>query len=306
MIQPPRWTSDQLESAWKAAAEHFRESRTTEPLEAYVELVDDASARLDRFLRRTDDLLRLEAEAPALLEAKDDREVFRYLAAPPVSEDDLKVLVRARSLAPGRLREDPELVRKLVAFFRDWHDRRRFPWVAADRRPTEAERQAALIATSALLASRRLETMRRSRGMQLQEERVAAALRRTGLEAKAVRRVRTLLDAPKPGTFCRESYLGERKADFIIGLWDGRVMPLECKVSNSATNSVKRLNNDAAVKAEVWRQDFGAQQVVPAAVLSGVYKLHNLENAQERGLTLFWAHDLQPMLDWLHRTRDSA
>jgi hypothetical protein len=69
---------------------------------------------------------------------------------------------------------------------------------------------------------------------------------------------------------------------------------------------VKRLNNDAAAKAEVWRQDFGAQQVVPAAVLSGVYKLHNLENAQERGLTLFWAHDLQPMLDWLHRTRDSA
>ncbi len=82
--------------------------------------------------------------------------------------------------------------------------------------------------------------------------------------------------------------------------------PLERKVSNSATNSVKRLNNDAAVQAEVWRHDFGNQQVVPAAVLGGVYKLRNLENAQERGLTLFWAHDLQPMLDWIHQTRESA
>ena len=44
---------------------------------------------------------------------------------------------------------------------------------------------------------------------------------------------------------------------------------------------MKRLNNDAAVKAETWRTDFGTTQVVPAAVLSGVYKLHNLEEAQK-------------------------
>ena len=80
-------------------------------------------------------------------------------------------------------------------------------------------------------------------------------------------------------------------------------MPLECKVSNSSTNSVKRLNNDAAVKAEVWRQDFGTVQIVPAAVLSGVYKLHNLIDAQNRGLALFWAHDLGALVDWLHQTK---
>src|SRR5207249_1486058 len=85
------------------------------------------------------------------------------------------------------------------------------------------------------------------------------------------RRVRVLADAPAPGEFCRESMLGNRKADFILTLWDKRVMPIECKVSNSATNSVKRLNNDAAVKAVAWRHDFGATQIVPAAVLSGVY-----------------------------------
>ena len=80
-------------------------------------------------------------------------------------------------------------------------------------------------------------------------------------------------------------------------------MAIECKVSNSAVNSVKRLNNDAAAKAKAWLDDFGTQQMVPTAVLSGVYKLHNLVDAQLRGLTLFWAHDLGTLLSWVERTR---
>lgn len=101
--------------------------------------------------------------------------------------------------------------------------------------------------------------------------------------------------------------LGTRKADFIIGVFDGRTMPLECKVSNSALNSIKRLNNDAAVKAEVWRRDFGDLNVLPAAVLSGVYKLHNLEDAQQRGLTLFWSHSLEvQLLGWIDQTRPAT
>lgn len=81
-------------------------------------------------------------------------------------------------------------------------------------------------------------------------------------------------------------------------------MPIECKVSNSSTNSVKRLNNDAAVKAASWKVDFGLRQVVPTAMLSGVYKLHNLVDAQTRGLTIFWAHDLAAMARWIAATRE--
>lgn len=97
-----------------------------------------------------------------------------------------------------------------------------------------------------------------------------------------------------------------RKADIIVGLWDNRIMPIECKVSNSAVNSVKRLNNDAAVKAETWVRDFGQIQVVPTAVLSGAYNLHNLVNAQKRGLTLFWAHNLKSMVQWIEETHDAG
>ena len=69
---------------------------------------------------------------------------------------------------------------------------------------------------------------------------------------------------------------------------------------------MKRLNNDAAVKAETWRKDFGMSQVVPAAVLTGVFAILNLEDAQNRGLALFWAHNLKAMTAWIGSTKPEA
>ena len=168
----------------------------------------------------------------------------------------------------------------------------------------ESEKKAAMLASAALMAAQRVATDRRSKVKQSQEGKVSGVLASAGLVAVTKRRVSTLTDAPEPGQFCGESYLGSRKADFLVRLWDHRVMTIECKVSNSATNSVKRLNNDAAAKAEAWIKDFGTRQVVPAAVLSGVYKLHNLQDAQDRGLALFWAHGLKALTDWIATTRD--
>ena len=61
-------------------------------------------------------------------------------------------------------------------------------------------------------------------------------------------------------------------------------------------NSIKRLRNDAAVKARVWIDDLGRNNVVPAAVLDGVFKLSDLRDAQERGLAIFWSHSLGELL----------
>jgi len=132
---------------------------------------------------------------------------------------------------------------------------------------------------------------------------VEMALLAGGLSKVPTRTVNTFNQIPKPNQFCRESLLGTRKADFVVGLPDQRVMAIECKVSNSSTNSVKRLNNDAAAKAEAWIGQFGTRNVVPVAVLSGVYKIHNLIDAQHRGLTLFWAHDLDQLTDWIAHAR---
>jgi hypothetical protein len=153
------------------------------------------------------------------------------------------------------------------------------------------------------MATSRVSTDRRSESKDAQEQLVEDALTGMGFHKVPTRAITTLNLAPGPGEFCREAMLGERKADFIVGLWDHRVMAIECKVSNSSTNSVKRLNNDAAVKAEIWYRDFGTKQIIPVALLSGVYKIHNLENAQNRGLTLFWAHSLNHLTGWIEATK---
>jgi hypothetical protein len=233
---------------------------------------------------------------PALLEA------FRYLAGPPISKDDLVVLSEA-VLTPSRLRNNPEMVRRVIEVVRVGLDRRRFPWIAENREPTETERSAAVLASAALIATNRVGTGRRTVGKERQEALVKDSLAGAGMTIVPNRKVEISAQSPRPGEFCGESLLGTRKADFIVGLYDQRLMAIECKVSNSATNSVKRLNNDAAAKAEVWVQAFGRANIVPTAVLSGVYKTRNLLNAQERGLPLFWAHEIATMIRWIDSTR---
>lgn len=195
------------------------------------------------------------------------------------------------------------MVARIVEVIRAGLDRRRFTWIAEGREPHEDERDAAVLASAALMANSRAGTLRRGQGKFSQELAVQQTLLDHGLRMVARRAIPNLRQAPAPGEFCLESELGMGKADLIVTLWDSRVMPIECKVSNSAVNSVKRLNNDAAAKAESWTSDFGKRQVVPVAVLSGVYKLHNLLNAQERGLTLFWAHNLVALTEWIEATR---
>ena len=304
MTSPPVWSSEELEEARQFAELHFREERYTEPLEIYLQFFDEYQAVVEEVLEQTEDLTELRPRANDLLNDSRKFEVLRYLSGPPVSEDDLKVLIQAKSLAASRFKSDPELVDRLIEFIQDCADRRRFPWMKESWHPEVNDRKAAILATSALLATRRLETQRRNQGKTQQEDLVAERLLER-FEKVEPRTVKTLANAPNPGEFCRESMFGSRKADFLIGLPDARIMALECKVSNSATNSIKRLNNDAAVKAVTWREEFGLNQVVPAAVLSGVYKLRNLIHAQNMGLALFWAHDMSAMMQWIEVTRSA-
>ena len=284
----------------------FSKERLEEPLEDYLEAFDEYQGYVEEILETTIDLSDL--DAPALDVLGDPRllEAFRYLAGPPISADDLKVLADARSLTKSHLERAPEDVQRLIGVVRQVLDRRRFAWVVENREPTEAERNAAVMASAALMAASRTQTRRRTLGKDQQEAMVKGALQALGFTEVAARKMSNISHAPAPGEFCGESVLGNRKGDIIVRLWDHRVMPIECKVSNSSTNSVKRLNNDAAVKASSWKLDFGLRQVVPTAVLSGVYKLHNLMDAQDRGLTIFWAHDLKPMTDWIENTRPAV
>lgn len=302
MKSPPVWNPEELERDRQVAIEQFRVERLEEPLEQYLEVFDSYQGVVEELLETTVDLTRLEQTALDVLGEERLFEAFRYLAGPIISADDLKTLAAA-VLSPARLRQDPAMVTRIIEVIRAGLDRRRFAWITEGRNPSEHERHAAVLASAALMANTRAGTQRRSLGKSSQELAVQQKLLAHGLHLVARRSISTLRQAPSPGEFCLESDLGKRKADLIVTLWDGRVMPIECKVSNSAVNSVKRLNNDAAAKAEYWTDDFGKRQVVPTAVLGGVYKLHNLLNAQERGLTLFWAHNLDALTDWIASLR---
>lgn len=133
-VAPPRWTNEQLEGLRQTAIEAFRVERMQEPLEAYLEAFDEYRGAVEDLLEATVDLTQLTDAAeqvltdPALLEA------VRYLAGPPISADDLKTLANVESLAPGRLRADPEAAGR--ACDRDRAPRPRpAPLPVGDRRP---------------------------------------------------------------------------------------------------------------------------------------------------------------------------
>lgn len=301
--QPPVWDREQLEADRQAAIAVFREERMTEPLEDYLSFFQTAREAMEDTLELTNDLRDARTYAPELMVDAELAEAARYLASPPISKDDL-VTITEVTMARGLIAAEPDRARKLLETILLGLDRERFPWVTENREPTEAERQAAIIASAALRATRLSETKRRSEGKRDQENEVKRFLIAECQFSEVVaREIPHLNLAPPPGRFSGEVMVGSRRSDVPIRLWDGRLMPTECKVSNSATNSYKRINNDAAVKAVVWRQEFGVVNCVPTAILSGVFTLSNLEYAQGRGLTLFWAHDLSPLRDFLDAAR---
>lgn len=301
-VPSPRWSEDQLSEDAAEAIRLFREVRMHEPLEQYLEQFENYRDAVENLIEGTVDLTLLRDQAVELLTEPNVLTSIRYLASPAISEDDLKVLAEAK-LTRTRLREDEEMAKRVIDTVLLGLDRNRFPWVSEDREATDAEREAAVIATAALIATQKVQTLRRNDAKNEQEDAVAERLKLNGFTQVATRSVNNVSHLPNPGEFCREALFGTRKADLIIRLWDGRAMPIECKVSNSSTNSVKRLNNDAAVKARTWIQEFGTATAVPAAMLSGVFKVHNLASAQADGLTLFWAHHLDAMISFIEETR---
>ena len=158
-LSPPRWSSDQLEAGRLKAIELFREQRMAEPLEEYIERFQEVRTTVENLLEETVDLSRLWVEAVRILRDGNLQEVVRYLAAPPISADDLKVVAEAK-LSPSALLADEQMARRVIETVLLGLDRQRFPWVGEDREPTETEKAVAIISTAALVAARRVMTAR--------------------------------------------------------------------------------------------------------------------------------------------------
>lgn len=300
---PPRWTEEELRHEANISAANFRAERLS-PTEAWSGHYKEAREKFESLFHQLQDLdpTHITNENLAKSYKKNLGEALRYLAGPPISDDDLKVLADVNSLKPTVLAANNEAVAKVFGVIQQVIDPFRFPWIVENRKPTEPEKEAALLASSILLAAQRIATERRSTGKNDQETMVKDYLRSLAFVEVPTATITTIVKGPQTNQFCAECMLGGRKADIVLRLPDTRLMAIECKVSNSSTNSVKRVNNDAAVKATYWNREFGLSQVVPSALLSGVFKTHNLLEAQNHGLTIFWAHDLEKLGQFIKST----
>jgi adenine-specific DNA-methyltransferase len=83
-----------------------------------------------------------------------------------------------------------------------------------------------------------------------------------------------------------------------------RVSDIECI---EPLDSGRALQRETLASQPRWSHLTRRAREVPSGHVElgelGVYKLHNLMDAQRRGLTLFWAHDLVHMLTWIEGTR---
>jgi hypothetical protein len=306
MTPTPRWSEDELTQDSVISARQFRAARLS-PSPAWLEQCGKAQQKFKALFENLGDWDPDKCrDVSNLSRAYKENlgEALRYLAGPPISDDDLRVIAEVNSLAPGVLSRDNAALAKVFGVIERIIDPFRFPWVVEHRAPTPKEKNAALLASSVLLAAQRIATDRRNEGKVEQEERVKNYLRSLNLKESPTETITTIVKGPQTQQFSGECLLGERKADIVLRLHDTRLMAIECKVSNSAINSVKRINNDAAAKAEYWLKTFGTSQVVPAAMLSGVFNIRNLLQAQQRGLTLFWSHDLEKLGRFIAATQE--
>ena len=307
MAEPGAWSLAELTEDAATATDRFRRSRLNEALEQYTRFFETFTPIFADLIDRLPSLTDEENVRNVMADLVADNDVrtgFRYLSAPPISEDDLKILA-GTTLAANVLRRDAEqarCVRDIVLHIIDPH---RFPWIGEEREPTQEERSIAVVASAALVAARKVETSRRS-GSRMQEEAVRNVLREIDLVEVPRRDIQLLDDAPAPGEFCGESRLGDTRADMVIRLHDRRVMAVECKTSNSAVNSFKRVNHEAAGKARAWLAQFGGRQIVPCAVIDGVFNPANLETAQGEGLVIIWSHRLADLTEFIKETRSPS
>lgn len=298
-IAPPVWDAETLKRDLLKGIADFVRDRTAEGGARYRAAFAKNLADVESLFEATNDLREF-ATGVALAARPPLSHVARYLCGPPISADDLNTI--AGTTLASRKRLDEELALRTATVIRQALDPERFPWLFEDppNNPTPAEREIALRWTAGLKAAQEVQTGRRGESAKRQQARVRDLLAGLGFVPVRRREVNSVRDVD-PGEFlAQETRVRTLNCDVPICLRDGRLLLIECKVSNSAVNSYKRLNHECGNKASTWRSAFG-DEAITAAVLSGVFSLQNLLDAQaaRNPVVIFWEHDLTPLADFI-------
>lgn len=304
-LMPRVYTVEELGELSKASTDRFVSDRhrAEEELSShYHDCFEKSYDDISRALYQTDNLFALKNKGqPLLIDGL--LSILRNMDRPTVSEDDFKSLSDTGTAAASRF-QDEQLSSAALEYLARNLNMDIFPWIEAGEQPTDKQKHAACVAVSALIADQKTKTMLRGQSSKAQKKTVRDTLvNECGMRIVDGHDFAMLPDAPNPGeVFKRETKVDGTKADVVFGLFDGRIMCLECKVSNSEVNSYKRLNHEAVDKVAKWREAFG-RQCVSGAVLQGCFKTSNLLAAQEEGAFLFWSADLSELIKFVNSTK---
>ncbi|MGB9163945.1 MAG: XamI family restriction endonuclease [Rhodomicrobium sp.] len=302
---PRVWSDDELAQQAEIALNEFADRRLAKPggrYLAHVQSCRQALFRLFEYLGPIDPQNPSPETVRTILLDNDLFAALRYVAGPPVSEDDLKVLVTRSTQGFGKteLRKNDALVKKVLALICKLADPYRFSWISAKRAPSPSEIRRAIAATTILHASQRLQTERRGYGRKV-EQRLEARLVElffTKVPKPNKGKIRDPIHYPTYPNFYDECVLHGRKTDLLVALPNRRLVAIEAKDSSSTLNSIKRVLNDTAAKARHFHEE-GGKNIIPVALLSGVFDPQDLRSAQDTGLYLVWAHDLDGFVEWI-------
>ena len=321
---PVVWTAQRLDEHALRALDEFVDRRLAEPTGKYLAHFVQrrgAAFRLFKTLAGVDPLNPDPETIRAILRDEAQFDALRYVAGPPISRDDLGVLVTrsVQGLGKREIDDTDHIPIDILTLICRLADPIRFPWIARREAPSRRAIRSAVESTAAIHAIQALQTERRGHGRiveeHLQDRLVALGFVKLSGQTQRLRQKQNqsatrVLAYPPGGRVTQPShhpayphFYGEctvygRKVDLFIALATGRMIALEAKDSSSALNSTKRLLNDTAAKAKHYATEAG-NNIISVALLSGVFKVPDLVAAQKAGLYLVWAHELDGFIEWI-------
>ena len=228
--------------------------------------------------------------------------VFRFLLAPPISQDQFSLFCPAypkRKETSGTPLNAVEAAACAAAILAT-RNRRLTRWLDRGGPPKAFEIREVLHAVSPLPAQQIIATVRRNRMSAEQEGAVIAMLKAKGWTPMSSALIETLSTVPAKHYMHKTRFATQtqpQEVDVACGLGKDVVLAMECKVTNDVTNSVKRIN-DVLKKASAW-QDHFASFVHTAALLQGVIAPKDVNRLLAANVEVFWSHQLEDFASWI-------
>lgn len=228
--------------------------------------------------------------------------VLRHLFAPPISQDQLKLILRSypKGAEKSHTRLSKAAADEFAAAFADRRDPSLTAWLSTNANPSRRQIKKLLHTLTPMISSQIFNTVRRNRLSDEQEKAVESLLASKGWTKSPSATVNNTSDLA-PNHFMRKTRCKTRTAtkevDIACGVNPSLIMAMECKVSNDATNSVKRVS-DVMDKTKAWNDQWGGF-IQTAALLQGVIAYKDVARLLDSSVLVFWSHDLQPLADWL-------